>query len=132
MASQVLSGVSNPTYTNNTGQNVRVAINYMQNVISMSWAGVTEAPYTSINFNPTGTVTQTVFSPLIEFAIGKGIDNFMSGNIFNFFNQQSAMPGVGYTKEGGHFPVEIALAPGQSFSAICGVYNIVVIKEDGN
>ena len=38
MASQVLSGASNPSYTNNTGQNVRVVINYM--------AGTTFAPAT--------------------------------------------------------------------------------------
>ena len=30
MASQVLSGTSNPSYTNNTGENVRVVINFMQ------------------------------------------------------------------------------------------------------
>ena len=36
MASQVLSGSSNPSYTNNTGQNVRVVINFMRNVTSIS------------------------------------------------------------------------------------------------
>lgn len=41
MASQVLSGSSNPTYTNNTGQNVRVIINFMAKCTSMTWAGVT-------------------------------------------------------------------------------------------
>ena len=123
MASQVLSGVSNPTYTNNTGQNVRVVINYMQNVTVMNWAGVTENPYSATTFitgPANGLITNTIFSPLVEFAIGKGIDTFMQ------------TPRGAYIKEGGHFPVEIALAPGQSFSATCGVYNIVVIKEDGN
>lgn len=41
MASQVLSGATNASYTNNTGQNVRLIINYMSNVTSMTWAGVT-------------------------------------------------------------------------------------------
>ena len=41
MASQVLSGSSNPTYTNNTGQNVRLLMNYIANCTSMTWAGVT-------------------------------------------------------------------------------------------
>lgn len=41
MASQVLSGANNASYTNNTGQNVRLIINYMSNVTSMTWAGVT-------------------------------------------------------------------------------------------
>jgi hypothetical protein len=40
MASQVLSGANNASYTNNTGQNVRLIINYMSNVTSMTWAGV--------------------------------------------------------------------------------------------
>ena len=30
MASQVLSGTGDVTYTNNTGQNVRIVINYMR------------------------------------------------------------------------------------------------------
>lgn len=41
MASQVLSGSSNPSYTNSTGQNVRILINYMASCTSMTWAGVT-------------------------------------------------------------------------------------------
>ena len=77
MASQVLSGSSNPTYTNNTGQNVRVILNFLSSATTISWAGV------SINSST---------SPL---------------------------------------PDEIILAPNQSFSAICGPYNIAVIKEDG-
>jgi len=44
MASQVLSGASNPSYTNNTGQNVRIVINYMSGTanggIVLNWAGV--------------------------------------------------------------------------------------------
>jgi hypothetical protein len=40
MASQVLVGSSNVTYTNNTGQNVRLVINYMNNCTSMTWGGI--------------------------------------------------------------------------------------------
>jgi len=44
MASQILNGSSNPTYTNNTGQNVRIVINYMYSdnneEITINWAGV--------------------------------------------------------------------------------------------
>lgn len=44
MASQVLSGSSNATYTNNTGQNVRIVINFMNSTtsgeITLNWAGV--------------------------------------------------------------------------------------------
>lgn len=44
MASQVLSGNANPSYTNNTGQNVRIVINFMSSSssgeITVNWAGV--------------------------------------------------------------------------------------------
>ena len=62
MASQVLSGSSNVSYSNNTGQNVRIVINYMAGAtvsgapqyqsISMSWAGVSaSAPFTAMGRN---------------------------------------------------------------------------------
>ena len=41
MSAQVLSGSSDATYTNNTGENVRVIINYMQSSstgLSISWS----------------------------------------------------------------------------------------------
>ena len=75
MASQVISGPSNPTYTNTTGQNVRVIFNFLSNPTSLSWGGAS-------------TTTQP-------------------------------------------FPKEIMLAPNQRVSAVCGPYNLVVIKEDG-
>ena len=75
MASQVISGASNPTYTNTTGQNVRVILNFLSNPTVVSWGGAS-------------TTTQP-------------------------------------------FPAEIMLAPNQRFSATCGPYNLVVIKEDG-
>lgn len=77
MASQILSGAANPTYTNNTGQNVRVIINFLSGATTVNWAGV------------------------------------------------SALATAG------PLPKEVMLAPNQAFSAICGPYNIAVIKEDG-
>lgn len=77
MASQVISGASNPTYSNNTGKNVRIILNFLSNATSVNWAGVS-----------------AVLSS-------------------------------------GPLPSEIMLAPNQSFSATCGPYNIVVVKEDG-
>ena len=41
MASQVLSGASNPVFANNTGQNVRVKINFIQNPTNISWGNAT-------------------------------------------------------------------------------------------
>jgi hypothetical protein len=77
MASQVLSGSSNPTYTNNTGKNVRVILNFLSNPTAVNWSGVSAS------------------------------------------------------SSSGPLPKEVMLAPNQSFSAICGPYNVVVIKEDG-
>lgn len=77
MASQVLSGTANPTYTNDTGKNVRIILNFLSNATAVNWAGV------------------------------------------------SAISSVG------PLPKEIMLDNGKSFSAVCGPYNIVVIKEDG-
>ena len=37
MASQVLNGSSNPVYANNTGKNVRLRINFLQNPTTVSW-----------------------------------------------------------------------------------------------
>ncbi len=77
MASQVLSGASNPSYTNTTGQNVRIIFNFLSRATSVNWAGASA--------------------------------NTSSGPL----------------------PAEVMIAPNQTFSAICGPYNIVVVKEDG-
>lgn len=78
MASQVFSGTSNPRYVNDTGKNVRLVLNFLQDATTVNWAGVSALSSTA---------------PL---------------------------------------PNEILLAPNQSFSANCGAYNFVVIKEDGS
>jgi hypothetical protein len=110
MASQVLSGSGNVSYTNNTGQNVRIVINYMAGVTSgggtaiiLSWAGV------SVNSQLT--------------AIGR---NLATSGIISTANN-------GLTAGTGNFalPTEIMLAPGQTFATTCGAYNIVVIPEAG-
>jgi hypothetical protein len=77
MASQVFSGLSNPNYTNNTGKNVRVILNFLSNATAVNWAGVSAV------------------------------------------------------STAGPLPKEVMLAPNQTFSALCGPYNIAVIKEDG-
>jgi hypothetical protein len=114
MASQVLSGSSNFSYTNTTGQNVRVIINYMRGVstgsglqISMSWASV--------------TISDTVT------AIGRNLAFVGSTSSAN--NAQVGQSGI--TLQPAAFPTEIMLANGQSFSASCGAYNVVVIPEAG-
>lgn len=116
MASQVLSGTSNVSYTNNTGQNVRVVINYMAGVssqISLSWAGVS-ASSTSVA------------------AIGRNLafNNGLFGSNGSLATNNAA------SSEGSEgtnlaLPTEIMLSAGQTFSATCGAYNIVIIPEGG-
>ena len=126
MASQVLSGTSNPSYTNNTGQNVRVVINYMApqiggNVdrgrgeqssgITINWNGLSASASRPLASFTTSTVTGLVsVTPLGDpIVIGR-----------------SVMAGAPVA-----LPVELILAPGQTFSAVCGPHNIVVIPENG-
>jgi len=111
MASQVLSGSSNVSYTNNTGQNVRIVINYMDTPNSMSWAGVTKA------------------ASSVPLAIGRNL-------AFNNGTSLAVSSNNATSQESNElanfaFPTEIMIASGQTFSATCGAYNIVVIPEAG-
>ena len=110
MASQVLSGSSNPSYTNNTGQNVRVVINYMSTVVSLSWAGV------SVSGGGTNSIAGAIGRNLAFTTISGG-DGIAASNMRSGIDSS--------------LPTELMLAPGQTFSATCGVYNIVVIPEAG-
>lgn len=140
MASQVYSGAKDFSYTNNTGQNVRIIINFMSSInnryasggggnygeneefLQLSWAGVTARSRT------TGAIV-----------IGKNIVNYFKSDPNSSFSYGGSFSSGGATTSGsfssstgsGSLPTEIMLAPNQSFSALCGSYNIVVIKEDG-
>jgi hypothetical protein len=109
MASQVLSGSTNVGYTNNTGGNVRVIINYMSGTnIAVSWAGV--------------SVSSTGLS-----AIGRNLA-YTSASSTSANNSLTAeTSGVAAA-----LPTEIMLAATQTFSATgVSAYNIVVIPELG-
>lgn len=111
MASQILNGSSNPTYTNNTGQNVRLILNVLRGVKSVSWAGVT-ADLT--NFNQfTSNVSGNPATGLFK-SVG---------------NLTDKTPDISFRMSP---PYQLTLAPGQTFSAVCNNYNIAVIKEDGS
>ena len=111
MASQVLSGSSNPTYTNNTGENVRIIINYAENITDISWAGVSAATA------PSG------------FTIGRNLAFHKEEDAGSA--SLTASNGFYSTASDAALPTELMLASGQAFSALCGVYNIVVIPEGG-
>jgi len=151
MASQVLSGATNASYTNNTGQNVRLIINYMSNVTSMTWAGVTVTAssttigknvpisYSASNFAmtiPTGTLdaSNTSASNDASRIRIQGSVSYTAG-IDGITRAPIPAYGSGYLdlkpSTNSNFPIELMLANGQSFSAVCGAYNAIVIKEDG-
>lgn len=202
MASQVLSGASNASYTNNTTQNVRLIINYMTNVTSMTWSSSSggnvtvtgssatigkdvafsassfriEGEVRSITPDPSGgtgtqkyvlggtptvreitkavgpgapvtgilqgSLTLRTTSPSFQEVVydtsasvisGSSANNVTTANIINFPNYVYAplriVPDTSSTSN--NFPVELMLAPNQSFSAVCGAFNAIVIKEDG-
>lgn len=130
MASQVLSGTSNVSYTNNTGQNVRIVINFMRalenpstynTTVSMSWGGVSVV---SIGVRSIGRNLAYVFrSPGYNDAGGTALAN-------NAYAQSVGGPFPGNFME--PLPTELMLAPGQTF-AVTGInaYNIVIIPEAG-
>lgn len=133
MASTVLNGLSNPSYTNNTGQNVRLIINYMKSslqsgntlnnqAIVVSIAGYSETLFSDSSFASQGYVT-------LAFIVGKNIVERTAGAGNNIYTEASST-NPNYPK-GGSFPVDFMLASGQSFSAICGPHNIVIIPEAG-
>ena len=128
MAATVLNGEGNVSYTNNTGQNVRIVINYLSNY-----------------GNAIGTIT-------ISNANGSGFDlNLKRDSVIGrnlAFTQYStstySMVGNNATSTDGDYgnadsingiPTEIAMEPGGTFSITISnnaiKYNILVIPEAG-
>lgn len=151
MASQVLSGASNPSYTNNTGQNVRLLINYIASCTSMTWASVTVTGNSTVGkdimtingeFRSAEAPTSTGDVTLIDGAtqgqggagslIVSGPEEILSGLVAgNFVGSANIFYVPRTISPGGDFPSELVLADGEEFSATSGAFNIVVIKEDG-
>ena len=131
MASTVLSGSSNVSYTNNTGQNVRVVINYMSGVVLNPSDGY---PYLYMSFGSSGTISAIVQAIGRNLAFSTGISG-SSGGLGGLYGAISANNMAASDSPAGRefinvaFPTEVMLAAGQSFSATCGPYNIVVIPE---
>jgi hypothetical protein len=121
MAATVLSGTGNVTYTNSTGQNVRVVVNF-----ALITTKVTDY---NLTMSWSATAGGTVSIPTGFAGIGRNIA--FSSSSTNFTND--AVIGSG-NKENA-LPTEIILAPGQTFSLTAGAnsmsYNIVFIPEAG-
>lgn len=131
MASQVFSGTGSFFYTNSTGQNVRVVINYYTNYftnspgttspIRMSWGSGTST--VSIDSNPRMNFTTEILT------FGRNLAGYQTGTAGGMQNMVSSTSNTA-------LPTEIMLAPGQTFSVTArvanlslGPYNIVVIPE---
>ncbi len=115
MAATVLSGNSSVTHINNTTQNVRVVINYMANPTAMSWTG--------------GSASATNV-----LAIGRNLaynSGAYGGNTSVSITSNNMCVTAGNETAQVALPTEIMLATGQTFSATCGAYNVIVIPEAG-
>ncbi len=178
MASEVRSGASNVTYTNNTSQNVRIVINYMAStpfaaavrevrnnagriitpakplipaVLTLNWAGVSVSnasragnliigrnlAYTQLYRETASGGTQSVFVGLQRTPSGDFAQD-SDGDLVELYqavgvNNSVALAAVSNNGQGMGIalPTELMLAPGQTFSAVCGVHNIVIIPENG-
>ena len=145
MASQVLSGTGNVSYTNNTGQNVRVVINYMSSTISrnadkngpaivgglmnIGWGSSGSVVASSTNVLAIGR--NLAFSAGVYSPTGHTVANLaISSNNMVMIDQSSSQYAPSELTNTA-LPTEIMLASGHIFSATCGSYNIVVIPEAG-
>lgn len=125
MASQVLSGTGNVSYTNNTGQNVRVVINYLQMPDSTGVTGIMSwATGVSLSIGQAVRLGRNLATGYL----GVGGPGFIA--LQNLYTP--------YTGSYTGYPTELMLAPGQTFSVTTtnpavpvNSYNIVVIPEAG-
>ena len=122
MAAQVLSGSGNVSYTNSTGQNVRVVINYLKNITA------------------TGTMTfQGVTVTLMEDMVyGKSLAHGDSGQGNRTLVQRMTARSNANASYRTAVPVEIALANGETLSisnsessTYIEGYNMIIIPEAG-
>jgi hypothetical protein len=114
MASQVLSGSGSVSYTNNTGQNVRIVINFMSSSSSTPGIIITWG---------------AASSPLRVQLVGTSVSAIGRNLAFNTGTTGAGNNGL--LSSGNALPTELMLAPGQVFNASCGLYNIIVIPEAG-
>ena len=122
MAAQVLSGSGNVSYTNSTGQNVRVVINYLKNVTddgTMSFQGVTVVLQANMVYGKTLAISDL---GLTDDSMVQSMATRASATI------------TGRTA----VPVEIALSNGEtlsisnsSSSTYIDGYNMIIIPEAG-
>ena len=122
MAAQVLSGSGNVSYTNSTGQNVRVVINYLKNITAdgtMSFQGVTVVLHADMVYGKTLAMSD----------LGTN-----DASMVQRMTTRASATITGRTA----VPVEIALSNGEtlsisnsSSSTYIDGYNMIIIPEAG-
>ena len=122
MAAQVLSGSGNVTYTNSTGQNVRLVINYLE------LANVGGDTTVSFPGNAITLAANMVYGKTLAYQNSSGETNVQSAMASGSnSNVDSVTP----------LPLEIALANGDTFSITGNTsanikgYNCIIIPEAG-
>lgn len=136
MASQVLSGTGNVTYTNNTGQNVRIVINYMKitNLVTTGFGSIT------VSFGGVSTPIRTYGG-----TIGRGIAGTARDTGSGGIASQNFAAEITGDQQTEGVPVELIIAPTETYSVVADLtggttgtpsvsivaYNIVVIPEAG-
>ena len=125
MAAQVLSGSGNVTYTNTTGQNVRIVLNYV-NVLSGSGDGTMSFQGVTVDLKAGTSYGKTLALR----------DNFGGGTGVSATQIMAAQTGaIAATKTA--VPLEIAIAAGETFaithtdSTRIDGYNCIIIPEAG-
>ena len=119
MAAQVLSGSGNVSYTNSTGQNVRLVINYLQ----VSAVSTFSIPGVSIDFGTNGGT----YGKTLAYRTNSGSDAQESSMAWDSSDRQTVEA----------IPLEVALANGGTFSINASTstwiegYNIIIIPEAG-
>ena len=122
MAAQVLSGTGNVSYTNSTGQNVRLVINYL-------FVGANAGGTATMTFAGCAGISigqNQIFGKTLAFKDASGSTNVVA-------SMASATSSNASTDS---IPLEIALANGDTFSinatnASKISYNIIIIPEAG-
>jgi hypothetical protein len=123
MAATVLNGQGTTfSWTNTTGQNVRVVFNYIANITSMTIAGLT---HSNLKSTPSVTIGRNLaFTQYEAFGYQESVSVCYGQNMGNITSSSNFVAA---------YPTEIALANGQSFAFTCqnttSGYHIVVIPE---
>ena len=133
MAAQILNGTGTVTYTNSTGQNVRIVINFMKiySSQSMTWTGDNGTAQVRSNGNFTiGKYLGYSVRGKEQIDVNSGASKLITTNQGNRANPTGVSPILSDKNLGG-FPTEIALGPGHTFNAGCAEYNVAIIPEAG-